>query len=130
MGQRPGMDKRMTAFPAVAVLAAGVLAACGGSSIPAAPSAKGASGGPTGSYVVPAGIHKIKHVIVVQQENRSFDSYFGTFPGADGIPVAGGTPTVCVPDPQTNSCLVGLDLTAFTAVSKQDHSTGWLPGTS
>ena len=24
-------------------------------------------GGPTGSYVVPAGIHKIKHVIVIQQ---------------------------------------------------------------
>ncbi len=28
------------------------------------------------------------------QENRSFDSYFGTYPGADGIP-----PGVCVPDP-------------------------------
>ena len=26
------------------------------------------------------GIHKIKHVIVISQENRSFDSYFGTFP--------------------------------------------------
>ena len=43
-------------------------------------------GGPSGHYTVPAGIHKIKHVIVIQQENRSFDSYFGTFPGADGIP--------------------------------------------
>jgi phospholipase C len=32
------------------------------------------------------GIHKIKHIIVVMQENRSFDSYFGTFPGADGLP--------------------------------------------
>jgi phospholipase C len=31
----------------------------------------------------PRGIHKIKHVIVIMQENRSFDSYFGTFPGAD-----------------------------------------------
>jgi phospholipase C len=30
------------------------------------------------------GIHKIKHVIIIMQENRSFDSYlyFGTFPGA------------------------------------------------
>ena len=27
------------------------------------------------------GIHKIKHVIIIMQENRSFDSYFGTFPG-------------------------------------------------
>jgi phospholipase C len=29
---------------------------------------------------------KIKHIIVIMQENRSFDHYFGTFPGADGIP--------------------------------------------
>jgi phospholipase C len=48
---------------------------------------------------VPAGIHKIKHVIIVMQENRSFDSYFGTYPGADGIPMKNGTPTVCVPNP-------------------------------
>jgi hypothetical protein len=44
-------------------------------------------------------IHKIKHVIVIMQENRSFDSYFGTFPGAAGIP-----PGVCVPDPSNGSC--------------------------
>jgi phospholipase C len=30
------------------------------------------------------GIHKIRHVIIIMQENRSFDSYFGTYPGADG----------------------------------------------
>ncbi len=58
------------------------------------------SGGPTGHYVVPAGIHKIKHVIIIMQENRSFDSYFGTYPGAIGIPMHDGTPTVCVPDPR------------------------------
>jgi phospholipase C len=46
-----------------------------------------------------AGIEKIRHVIVVMQENRSFDEYFGTFPGAQGIPMAGSTPAVCVPDP-------------------------------
>ncbi|HEV2491299.1 MAG TPA: alkaline phosphatase family protein [Candidatus Acidoferrales bacterium] len=28
---------------------------------------------------------KIKYVFVLYQENRSFDSYFGTFPGADGL---------------------------------------------
>jgi phospholipase C len=58
-----------------------------------------ASGGPTGTYLVPPGIHKIKHVIVIMQENRSFDSYFGTYPGADGIPMKNGVPTVCVPNP-------------------------------
>ncbi|HUY49072.1 MAG TPA: alkaline phosphatase family protein [Streptosporangiaceae bacterium] len=57
------------------------------------------TGGPTGRYLVPAGIHKIKHVIIVMQENRSFDSYFGTYPGADGIPMRHGVPTMCVPVP-------------------------------
>ena len=47
------------------------------------------------------GIHKIKHIIIIMQENRSFDSYFGTFPGADGIPMKNGVPTVAVPDPLT-----------------------------
>ena len=32
------------------------------------------------------GIHKIQHVVMIMQENRSFDSYFGTFPGANGDP--------------------------------------------
>jgi phospholipase C len=53
----------------------------------------------------PAGIHKIKHVIVIMQENRSFDSYFGTYPGADGLPrKADGDFAVCVPDPVKGDC--------------------------
>jgi len=52
-----------------------------------------------------SGIHKIQHVIIIMQENRSFDSYFGTFPGADGIPMQNGVPTVCVPDPATGNCV-------------------------
>jgi len=72
---------------------------------PSGPTGIEVSGGPTGTYLVPAGIHKIKHVVVFQQENRSFDSYFGTFPGADGIPMRGGRPTVCVPDPRTGNCV-------------------------
>ncbi len=50
-------------------------------------------------------IHKIRHIVIVMQENRSFDSYFGTFPGADGIPMQNGVPTVCVPDPKTKQCI-------------------------
>jgi len=48
---------------------------------------------------------KIKHVIVIMQENRSFDQYFGTYPGADGIPMKNGLPTVCSPDPLTGQCI-------------------------
>jgi len=36
---------------------------------------------------------KIQHVIIIMQENRSFDHYFGTFPGANGIP----SPPPCMP---------------------------------
>ena len=51
------------------------------------------------------GIHTIQHVIVIMQENRSFDSYFGTYPGADGIPMQNGVPTVCVADPDGGPCV-------------------------
>lgn len=47
-----------------------------------------------------ANIHKIKHIVIIMQENRSFDTYFGTFPGADGIPA--GT---CVPNPVSKQCV-------------------------
>jgi phospholipase C len=50
-------------------------------------------------------MHKIKHIVMIMQENRSFDSYFGTFPGADGIPMHHGKPTVCLPAPHRTRCL-------------------------
>ena len=53
----------------------------------------------------PAAIHKIKHVIVIMQENRSFDQYFGTYPGADGLPRdEDGSFAVCVRDPLGGGC--------------------------
>ncbi len=52
------------------------------------------------------GIHKIKHIVIIMQENRSFDAYFGTYPGADGIPGLAGHPgqVPCVPDPRALHC--------------------------
>jgi phospholipase C len=54
-----------------------------------------------------SGIHKIRHVVIIMQENRSFDSYFGTYPGADGIPGLAGNPgpAPCNPDPKTHVCV-------------------------
>jgi len=46
----------------------------------------------------------LKHLIFIVQENRSFDHYFGTFPGAEGIPFKNGKPSVCVPDPAYGTC--------------------------
>jgi phospholipase C len=55
----------------------------------------------------PLGIHKIRHVVIIMQENRSFDSYFGTYPGADGIPGLAGNPGTipCLPDPHRGHCI-------------------------
>jgi phospholipase C len=43
------------------------------------------------------GIDNINHLVFIVMENRSFDHYFGTYPGADGIPMKNGKPTVCQP---------------------------------
>jgi phospholipase C len=50
-------------------------------------------------------MHRIRHVVIIMQENRSFDAYFGTYPGADGIPMRHGRPTVCLPDLRTGGCV-------------------------
>ena len=48
----------------------------------------------------------IEHVIFIVQENRSFDHYFGTYPGAEGIPMtADGRPKPCIPDPVLGRCV-------------------------
>jgi phospholipase C len=87
---------------ALGLLAAGVLGAFGllTSGQPAA------ARRPAASTTALRGIKKIRHVVIIMQENRSFDSYFGTYPGADGIPGLAGNPgrVPCVPDPKTASC--------------------------
>jgi phospholipase C len=60
---------------------------------PAPPSAMAAPGRGSADETakaqpVPPGLNKVKHIIWIMQENRTFDNYFGTFPGADGIPPA------------------------------------------
>ncbi len=95
-----GWTRPVLLFMATAAIA---VAACSSKS----DGARGPSGATTASASSTArdGIHKIEHVVVIMQENRSFDSYFGTFPGADGIPMQNGQPSVCVPDPSGKNCV-------------------------
>jgi phospholipase C len=69
----------------------------------------GASQAPRASQTPPVaerGIETIQHIIIVVQENRSFDHYFGTYPGADGIPrKPNGHWAVCIPDPVLGHCV-------------------------
>jgi phospholipase C len=47
----------------------------------------------------------LRHLIFIVQENRSFDHYFGTYPGANGFPRdANGRIDVCIPDPIAGHC--------------------------
>ena len=50
-------------------------------------------------------VSKIKHIVIIMQENRSFDHYFGTYPGADGIPMDGGKPKACIPAGHGSPCV-------------------------
>ena len=93
----------------VCAIGCAVVAGCGGgthhrSRTLISPSVRTSPSIPTVAAVTPTGIRKIQHVVMVVQENRSFDSYFGTYPGADGIPAKDGKFTVCLPDPARGAC--------------------------
>ena len=93
------------ARPAIFTIALLAVTAC--TSVPASSSTSAptvTSASPTVEPGDPQGFDNIQHVIFIVQENRSFDHYFGTFPGADGIPAKNGKFTVCAPDPFTNEC--------------------------
>ncbi len=96
---------RALGLAAAVALAVSVLATIG----PNARAQAGAharSGAHARPGTTPAGIHKIKHIVIIMQENRSFDNYFGTYKKADGIPgIAGHSGKLpCVPDPKHNRC--------------------------
>ena len=86
-----GMQARAVALAVVAALE---LSACSSATATHAATAPSAS----------TGIHSIQHVVVIMQENRSFDQYFGLFPGVDGLPRQNGQFAACIPDPASGSC--------------------------
>ena len=87
-----------TPTPLATAAATGTLTSVPGTSTPLA-----APAGPPSQLDLAR--QKIRHVVIIMQENRSFDSYFGTYPGADGLPRANGAFTTCVNDPRTGKCI-------------------------
>ncbi|MGA2760758.1 MAG: alkaline phosphatase family protein, partial [Candidatus Cybelea sp.] len=85
-------------FALTACVAVALLPGCGGERPDAIPStlqqAQRSSGGGSSSKY-------IQHVVIVIQENRSFDNLFATFPGADGA--TGGCMKGSDSQPQTTS---------------------------
>ena len=104
------------------VLSALVAAACttatANSSAGSSPSSEPIAEGST----LPEGATKLEHLIFVIQENRSFDHYFGTYPGADGIPrKPNGAFDVCVPDPWQGGKCVPPYVTTMTEFDGGRH---------
>jgi phospholipase C len=62
----------------------------------------------------------IQHLIVVMQQNHTFDNYFGTYPGANGIPANTCMP-VSLSDKQNTSCISPYDMGSYP-VTDLSHS--------
>lgn len=97
---RHGVSRRTVLLGGAAAIAAGV----------AAGSLTGGPSSATAQAAVPRhGRHRsikdVQHVVVLMQENRSFDHYYGTFPGVRGfgdkqaVELPGGTDVFAQPDP-------------------------------
>ena len=82
---RPGRRTRIGAIVA-AVIAAAIASGVATASAPAGAATNNTS--------------PIQHVVVLMLENHSFDNYFGTFPGANGIPA-----NVCLPQKMAAPCV-------------------------
>lgn len=74
----------------------------------------------TSQSSLPSGFSQIKHIIVIMEENHTFDNYFGTYPGANGIAGA-------IPQPSTTSANAQLiePFMINTATIAQDLSHSW-----
>lgn len=99
---------RRTRMLAISGVCAGLLAV----TLPAA-----ATGAATASTSTP-----IKHVVVLMQSGHSFDNYFGTYPGADGVPAGACLPATTV-NPKAHACVPPYHLTGTSAIDL-DHGYG------
>src|SRR4029077_9742300 len=117
----------------VLAFAIGLLTVMGAGPLFTAVSA-GASNGPGGNGNI-GGLAGINHLVVIYDENHSFDNLYGLFKGANGISrasatsttqidMATGQPYTCLP--QTDSHLVGtclsnqpFDITQFVAADQK-----------
>jgi phospholipase C len=63
----------------------------------------------------PAAASPIQHFVYLMQGDRTFDNYFGTYPGADGIPT--GTCQLFVPGQPNKGCVAPFELQPGTDAS-------------
>jgi len=109
---------------AVAVAMALCVAGCSGSGTAITPPS--ASGSSALSQSVPAHASKISHIVLIVQENRSFDNLFATFPGADGA-TSGKTHDGKIV-PLAKHTLASLDISHDSRTYTTDYDGGKMDG--
>ena len=57
------------------------------------------------AQTLPPGLSNIQHIVFIVKENRSFDEYFGTFPGANGATTGLTSTGQVIPLGQTNDAM-------------------------
>lgn len=87
-----------------------------------------------GATVSTTGPDPIKHVIVIVEENHTFDNYFGTYPGANGIadatpePAVGSATRPLIKPFMINTTSVSQDLCHSNACALQAYDGGRMDG--
>jgi phospholipase C len=80
-----------------------------------------------------SGITKIQNIVIVLQENHTFDNYFGTYPGADGT----SSKSYCLPEtPGSSRCISPFHDSSLTPVdmnhnwqsAHKDYESGKMDG--
>src|SRR6185436_6967331 len=95
-----------------------------GGSTTASSSTSSSGGGQGGSGGSPPVNYPIKHVVVIVKENHTFDNYFGSFPGADGIAEI-QTPSGMITPPHAPD-RTKRDLCHTHACALTDYAGNWL----
>src|SRR5579864_8649401 len=113
---------KVGAAAGTAQMLGGLLSGCGGHSMPST----------TPPPTTCAKVNDIDHVVILMQENRSFDHYFGSYRGVRGF--ADQSAAFQQPDPaNTTISPVGkllpfrLDTTKANAACTPDISHDWVP---
>ncbi len=85
------------------------------------------------SIFVRAEANPIKHVVVIIQENHTFDNYFGTYPGANGLQSSIALPTApnssdLVSPFHLSSAAPPIDLPHFRGAALEAYNNGKMDG--
>lgn len=121
---RAGRKPAGNSFRVLVLAAAAAFGAFG--TLAGAPSSAQADGGKTRT--------PIEHLVVLMQENHTFDNYFGTFPGADGppdgtcIPRDPNQPSLGCVEPYHLETLKTVDLHHGSSIGIQAYNGGRMDG--